>query len=46
MLVLYFLSDDAIIVNEMIFGKGKKFNLPIFFFIMRCMFIDLFAGCK
>lgn len=31
MLVLYFLSDDAIIVNEMIFGKGKKNNLPIFF---------------
>lgn len=46
MLVLYFLSDDAIIVNEMIFGKGKKINLPNFFFIMRCMFIDLFAGCK
>lgn len=46
MLVLYFLSDDAIIVNEMIFGKGKKLICLFFFFIMRCMFIDLFAGCK
>lgn len=45
MLVLYFLSDDAIIVNEMIFGKGKKL-ICLIFFIMRCMFIDLFAGCK
>lgn len=46
MFVLYFLLDDVIIVNEMIFEKGKKINLFIFFFIMRCMFIDLFVGCK
>lgn len=32
MLVLYFLSDDAIIVNEMIFGKGKKLICLIFFY--------------
>lgn len=45
MFVLYFLLDDVIIVNEMIFGKGKKL-ICLIFFIMRCMFIDLFVGCK